>query len=70
VLPDQNGFLVPLKDANAIAAALDRILSDPALAARLGARAREMALAEFDEQIIFQRVVGVYRRLLTAKGLA
>jgi glycosyltransferase involved in cell wall biosynthesis len=70
VRPDRNGYLVPVKDPSALAGAIDRILSDPPLAARLGTDAREMAVAEFDEQIIFQRVVAVYRRLLAAKGLA
>ena len=70
VRPEESGLLVPVRDAKAIAAALDRMLSDPALTARMGARARAIALAEFDEQIIFGRVVEVYRRLLTAKGLA
>ena len=66
---DENGFLVPLRDPSALAAALDRILSDPALAARLSTRARELAVTEFDEQIIFGRVAAAYRRLLAAKGL-
>ena len=69
VRPDQNGYLVPVRDAAAIAAALDRVLSDRQLVDRLGARARELALAEFDEQIIFGRVAAVYHRLLSAKGL-
>ena len=69
VRPDENGFLVPLGDPGALAGALDRILTDPALAARLGARARELAVTEFDEQIMFRRVAAAYRRLLAAKGL-
>ena len=70
VRPDQNGYLVPVTDVAALAQAIERILSDQALATRLGARAREIAVDEFDEQIIFRRVVAVYRRLLAAKGLA
>ena len=70
VRPGENGYLVPLRDAKAIASAVDCILSDSALAARLGTRAREIAVAEFDEQIIFRRVVDIYRRLLAAKGIA
>jgi glycosyltransferase involved in cell wall biosynthesis len=70
VRDDENGYLVPLRDEDELFASLDRILSDAALATRLGARAREMALAEFDERIIFGRVAAVYRRLLGQKGLA
>jgi len=70
VRPDENGYLVPVRNASALAEAIDRVLGDPALAARLGARARELALAEFDEQIVFGRVAAAYRRLLRAKGFA
>lgn len=69
VRPGENGYLVPVRDPAALAEAIDRILRDPPLAARLGARAREIALAEFDEQIVFGRVAAAYRRLLKAKGL-
>lgn len=70
VRPGENGDLVPVGDVAAIAEAVDRILKDPSLAASLGARARAMAVAEFDEQVVFARVAGTYRRLLAAKGLA
>jgi glycosyltransferase involved in cell wall biosynthesis len=70
VRPDQNGYLVPVRDAAALASAIERVLADSALAARLGARARELAVTDFDEQIIFGRVVRVYQRLLAEKGLA
>jgi len=34
------------------------------LRVRLGAAARAKALAEFDERIVIERTVGVYRELL------
>ncbi len=40
---DVTGLLVPVDDAGALADALERLLSDPALAARLGAAAAEAA---------------------------
>ena len=40
---DVNGLLVPVGDAEGLAGALERILSDPATAARLGAGARAAA---------------------------
>lgn len=36
----------------------------PNLRQRLGAAAREKALAEFDERIVIERTMGVYRELL------
>ncbi|TAJ23566.1 MAG: glycosyltransferase family 1 protein [Planctomycetota bacterium] len=41
------GFLAPRRDADALAAHVDRLLGDPALAARLGANGRERARALF-----------------------
>ncbi|MDP2318104.1 MAG: glycosyltransferase family 4 protein [Acidobacteriota bacterium] len=69
VRPGENGYLVPVRDVAAIAGAIDRILGDPAHAATLGLRARAIAVAEFDEQIVFGRVAATYRRLIAAKGL-
>jgi glycosyltransferase involved in cell wall biosynthesis len=43
----QEGLLVPVQDPSALAAAIVRLLDEPALAARLGAAARERAIREF-----------------------
>jgi glycosyltransferase involved in cell wall biosynthesis len=43
----ENCLLVPPSDANALGAAIARLRSDPALAARLGRAARETAVAHF-----------------------
>lgn len=43
VTHDRNGLLVPLGDQQALQAALVRLAADPALRARLGAKAREVA---------------------------
>jgi glycosyltransferase involved in cell wall biosynthesis len=45
---DPAGLLVPPENAAAFAAAIDRLLDDPALAAQLGAAAWQRAQAEFD----------------------
>lgn len=58
------GLRVPARDADALAEAIARLYADPDLAARLGAAARERALAEFDEAIVIRRTLAVYRELL------
>lgn len=59
-----DGLLVPVKDMQALAVAVARLHDDPALCAKLGAGARDKALAEFDEQIVINRTVAVYRELI------
>ncbi len=63
VAHEQNGLLVPLRDPAALAQAIERLLDNPQLAVQLGAAARQRALSEFDEQIIFQRVLAAYQQL-------
>lgn len=58
-----DGLLVPARDADALANAIARLQDDPALAARLGQAARAKALAEFDERIVVERTLAVYREL-------
>jgi len=64
VMDGVDGLLVPVRDAVALAAAIARLQDDPALASRLGAAARAKALAEFDERIVIERTLAVYRELL------
>lgn len=59
-----DGLLVPARDAGALSVAMMRLLDDPALAARLGQAARAKALAEFDERIVIERTMDVYRELM------
>ena len=63
--PDGTGVLVPAGDANALAAALRRLLSDPALAERLGTAAE----AQVRQRYSFERMVASFEELYTA-GLA
>lgn len=65
----RNGLLVPLGDVPALAGAILRLLDDRAEARRMGAEGRRMALARFDERLVFERVKAEYARLLREKGL-
>ena len=56
-----SGFLVPPDDPAALAAALAPLLSDPALRARCGARARQRFEAGFTENAMFDKTIAVYR---------
>ena len=62
----EDGLLVPARDAGALADAIRRLADDPELARRLGQAARAKALAQFDETIVIDRTMAVYRELLPA----
>jgi glycosyltransferase involved in cell wall biosynthesis len=64
VTHEQNGLLVPVKNALALADAIARLQGDPALCERLGAAARAKALSHFDERSVIERTLGVYRELI------
>lgn len=65
-----NGLLVPVRDSEALASALGRVLTTPALAASLSEGGIREARTRFDEQIVFGKVLQTYATLLTAQGVA
>lgn len=48
VVHGENGFLVPVQDAEALAQAMRRFVEQPALQARMGARSRQIAEDKYD----------------------
>lgn len=64
VVDDEAGILVPPEDPAALADALEPMLRDPALRARLGARARARVADRFDAAAWEARVVERLRRSL------
>jgi glycosyltransferase involved in cell wall biosynthesis len=57
------GLLVPPRDIDALAVAIKRLLADPGERAGMGAAGRELVLAEFDEQLVLDSTIAVYREL-------
>lgn len=48
VVDGDNGFLVPVRDVDALEAAMLRLIEEPGLARRMGARARQVAEDKYD----------------------
>jgi rhamnosyl/mannosyltransferase len=57
------GLVVPPRDSNALAAAINRLLADPELRHRMGQSGRERAQREFSAQVMVERLVRMYERL-------
>ena len=60
------GLCVPPDDVGALRAALERLLGDPELRARLGAAGREKAQRELSLAVAAERLEGVYREAVGA----
>jgi glycosyltransferase involved in cell wall biosynthesis len=67
VKDNQTGLLVPMKDPIRLAEAIERVLTDDDLAARLGKAARKLAEEECNERRYFRRTDRFYRDLLRRK---
>jgi glycosyltransferase involved in cell wall biosynthesis len=61
VRADENGILVPVGDAKALAGALERLALDPAARERMSARSREIACGDFDEDRVLAATLAIYR---------
>lgn len=59
-----NGLLVRPRDAEALAEALDRLLSDPGLRSRMGAEGRRRAEREFDVKAVVRATLDLYKEML------
>jgi rhamnosyl/mannosyltransferase len=60
------GLAVPPRDPDALAAALGRLLGDPALRQRLGEQARQRAWGSYSRQAMIERHLALYRSLTEA----
>ncbi|WP_291909294.1 glycosyltransferase family 4 protein [Chitinophaga sp. CB10] len=63
VIPDYNGFLVPAKDAETLAAAMRRLILSADLRKEMGANSRELAEREFGVDKVIEKTLYIYRSL-------
>jgi glycosyltransferase involved in cell wall biosynthesis len=66
----EDGLVVPVRDSVSLADAIRLLDDDRALGRKLGLAARENALREFDENIVIDRTLAVYRELTVAPTAA
>lgn len=63
---EKNGFLVPARNPYKLAEALERVLADEGLRARMGAYSRELAEREFGLATVVEQTIQIYRDLQAA----
>ena len=64
VVPGGNGLLVPSKDPEALADALEQLLSNPALRQEMGEHGRQRYMQQFTETAFIERFVSILSSLL------
>lgn len=62
---DETGLVVEPANARALAEAINRLSGDPSLRERLGQNARERAHHEFAKEAMVERIIEIYRRLMS-----
>ena len=56
-----------MKDSGALAQAIIRILTDGELARQMGRAGRKRAEEEFDERLVLERQINIYRQLIAQR---
>lgn len=59
-----NGFLVPVRDANALALALEKLINNSELRKAMGRKSRDIVTAEFSDEKVVAQTFDVYQKLL------
>ena len=62
-----SGLLIPPQNADALAAALQRLTGDAMLRKRLGSAARQVAVARFGREIMLDRMENVFRNAIATQ---
>jgi len=64
VINNENGYLVPPKNSEALASAIEKLLSDKTLRRKMGKKGRELVEREFDIEKVVEQIVSLYKRIL------
>jgi glycosyltransferase involved in cell wall biosynthesis len=60
----RSGLLVPVGDASALAASIEKLVTDKKLRREMGAAGRAIAVERFSEDVVIERVLSLYRSIL------
>jgi glycosyltransferase involved in cell wall biosynthesis len=64
VVDGKNGYMIPIKDSDALASALKRLIDNPELRQTMGKNAREFAVSKFDINDVVKVHLDVYEKII------
>ena len=64
VIDGKNGYMIPIKDSDALAAALKKLIDNPELRQTMGKNAREFAVSRFDIKDVVKVHLDVYKNIM------
>ena len=64
----ENGLLVPVRDGQALAGAIEELVADEARRVRMGRRSRELAESRFRVETVVEQHLSLYRDLIQKRG--
>ncbi|MBF0427591.1 MAG: glycosyltransferase family 4 protein [Magnetococcales bacterium] len=67
IVPNETGLLIPVRDAEALAQAIRRLLDDSGLCSTMGQAGRTLAECRFDVRQVVERHLKIYAELLAKK---
>jgi len=67
VIDGETGLLVPIKNTEALADAIIKILSNPELAKKMGQAGRKRVIEKFDEKMVLEKELKNYQQLIKDK---
>jgi glycosyltransferase involved in cell wall biosynthesis len=60
-----NGYLIPVKNSEALASAIGNLVEAPELWVKMGNKGREMVMNEFSIEIVISKTISLYKELLS-----
>lgn len=61
IIPEENGLIIPSKDADALYQAMQRFIDEPDLIAKMKVNARPMVIDRFEQKYIWNELLKVYQ---------
>ena len=64
VIDGKNGYMIPIKDSDALAMALKKLIDNPELRQAMGKNAREFAVSKFDINDVVKVHLDIYKAII------